>query len=159
ERWRQLADRWEVQTLAGARPFYVVHAMMAFVAAGRATAVARVFQALPRTNSNAASSALSEDALAPLFCQALLAFSRSDCAAGVEGLARVRHFAPGCGGSLAQCGLIHRTSTEAELRARRARLAHALVAERTAQKRASRLNRLLRERLGMIPPAKHEAGI
>ena len=159
ERWRQLADRWEMQTLAGARPFYVVHAMMAFVAAGRATAVARVFQALPRTNSNAASSALSEDALAPLFCEALLAFSRSDYAACVDGLTRVRHIAHRCGGSLAQCDLIHLTFTEAALRARRARLAHALVAERTAQKPASRLNRQLRERLGMIPPAKHEAGI
>ena len=35
ERWRQLADRWEMQTLAGVRPFYIVHAMMAFAAAGR----------------------------------------------------------------------------------------------------------------------------
>src|SRR5215813_12964920 len=29
-RWQLLADRWEMRTLAGARPFYVVHAMMAF---------------------------------------------------------------------------------------------------------------------------------
>jgi hypothetical protein len=43
-RWRRLADRWEVQTLAGARPFYVVDAMMAFVAAGRAAAAARVLE-------------------------------------------------------------------------------------------------------------------
>jgi hypothetical protein len=41
-RCQRLADRWEVQTLAGARPFYVVHATMAFVAAGRAVAAARV---------------------------------------------------------------------------------------------------------------------
>ena len=158
ERWRQLADRWEMQTLAGARPFYVVHAMMAFVAAGRATAVARVFQALPRTNSNAAPSALSEDALAPLFCEALLAFSRSDYAACVDWLGRVRYIAHRCGGSLAQCDLIHLTFTEAALRARRARLARALVAERTAQKPASRLNRLLQRRLAMILPAMHETG-
>jgi tetratricopeptide (TPR) repeat protein len=156
-RWQQLADRWEVQTLAGSRPFYVVHAMMAFVAAGRTAAVARVFQALPRTSGNAASSVLSDDALAPLLCEALLAFSRSDYAACVDGLTRVRHIAHRCGGSLAQCDLIHLTFTEAALRARRARLARALVAERTAQKPASRLNRLLQERLGMIPPAKHEA--
>jgi len=74
-------------------------------------------------------------------------------------LTRVRHIAHRCGGSLAQCDLIHLTFTEAALRARRARLARALVAERTAQKPASRLNHLLRERLGMIPLAKHEAGI
>src|SRR5262249_46975727 len=88
-RWQQLADRWEVQTLAGARPFYVVHAMMAFAAAGRTAAVKRVFKALPRTRSNAASPVLSEDALAPLFCEALLAFSRGDYAASVDWLERV----------------------------------------------------------------------
>jgi len=39
------------------------------------------------------------------------------------------------------------------LRARQARLACALVAERVARKPASRLNRLLQQRLGMIAPA------
>ena len=157
-RWRRLADRWEVQPLAGARPFYVVHAMMAFVAAGRAAAATRVLEALPRTDSNAASSALSEDALAPLFCEALLAFSRSDYAACVDWLTRVRHIAHRCGGSLAQCDLIHLTFTEAALRARRAHLARALVAERTAEKPASRFNRLLRQRLALITPGMHETG-
>ena len=153
-RWQRLADRWELRPLAGARPFYVVHAMMAFVAAGRAAAATRVLQTLPRTDS--ASSALSEDALAPLFCEALLAFARSDYAACVDWLTRVRHIAHRCGGSLAQCDLIHLTFTEAALRARRARLARALVAERTAQKPASRLNRLLQQRLAMIMPGMHE---
>jgi len=62
----------------------------------------------------------------------------------------VRHIAHRCGG-LAQCDLIHLTFTEAALRARRARLARALVAERTAQKPASRLNRLLQQRLQTMP--------
>ena len=48
-RWRVLADRWGMQTLAGARPFHVVHAMMAFAAAGRRAAAARVFETLPHT--------------------------------------------------------------------------------------------------------------
>ena len=157
-RWRQLADRWDVQTLVGARPFYIVHAMMAFIAAGRTAAVMRVFEALPRTDGNAASPVLSEDALAPLFCEALLAFSRSDYAACVDWLGRVRYIAHRCGGSLAQCDLIHLTFTEAALRARRARLARALVAERTAQKPASRLNRLLQQRLAMILPGTHAMG-
>src|SRR5262245_58694582 len=157
-RWQRLADRWEVQTLAGARPFYVVHAMMAFVAAGRAAAAARVLEALPRTDGNTASSALSEDALAPLFCEALLAFPRSDYAGCVDWLTRVRHIAHRCGGSLAQCDRIHLTFSEAALRARRARLARALVAERTAQKPASRLNRLLQRRLTMIMPGMRETG-
>jgi hypothetical protein len=65
----------------------------------------------------------------------------------------VRHIAHRCGGSLAQCDLIHLTFTEAALRTRNARLAGALVAERAAQKPASRLNRLLKQRLRMILPA------
>jgi hypothetical protein len=42
DRWQRLADRWEVQALTSARLFYVAHAMMAFVAADRATAAERI---------------------------------------------------------------------------------------------------------------------
>jgi tetratricopeptide (TPR) repeat protein len=152
-RWHLLADRWEMQTLAGARPFYVVHAMMAFAAAGRTAAAARVFDGLPHTDTSGALLSLPEDALASPFCEALLAFARGDYAACVEWLTRVRHIAHRCGGSLAQCDLIHLTFTEAALRTGNARLARALVAERAAQKPASRLNRLLLQRLRMILPA------
>jgi hypothetical protein len=153
ERWRLLADRWEMQTLAGARPFHIVHAMMAFAAAGRTAAAAHVFDVLPHTDTSGTSLSLPEDSLAPPFCEALLAFARSDYAACVEWLRQVRHIAHRCGGSLAQCDLIHLTFTEAALRTRNARLAGALVAERAAQKPASRLNRLLKQRLRMILPA------
>jgi tetratricopeptide (TPR) repeat protein len=152
-RWQLLADRWQMQTLAGVRPFYAVHAMMAFAAAGRTAATRRVFEALPHTEASGASSLLPEEALAPSLCKALLAFARSNYAACVEWLTRVRYIAHRCGGSLAQCDLIHLTFTEAALRARKARLARALVAQRAAQKPASRLNRLLQRRLGRMVPA------
>ena len=148
DRWRVLADRWATHNLADARPFYVVHAMMAFVAAGRPAAAVRLAEALPASNGNDASSLSPEDALAAPLCEALLAFARGDYTASVEWLQRVRHIAHRCGGSLAQCDVIHLTLTEAALRARQARLARALVAERTARKPASRLNRLLQQRLG-----------
>jgi hypothetical protein len=60
----------------------------------------------------------------------------------------VHHIAHNCGGSIAQCDLIQLTYTEAALRARMVSLARALVAERTAQKPASRLNHMLRRRVG-----------
>lgn len=145
-RWRALADRWETQSLTGVRPFFVVHAMMAFAAAGRTTAAARLLEALPQIPSGALPSP-PEQALAAPFCEGLLAFARSDYAACVDWLVRVRHIADRCGGSLAQCDLIHLTFTEAALRARKARLARALVAERAAQKPASLLNQLLKQRL------------
>jgi hypothetical protein len=149
-RWQLLADHWETQTLADARPFYIGHAMMAFAAAGRTVAAGRVLEALPRTHTSNASASVAEEALVPPFCEALLAFVHNDYAACVEWLTRVRHIADRCGGSLAQCDLIHLTFTEAALRARKAHLARVLVAERAAQKPASRLTRLLLQRLRIM---------
>ena len=106
-RWRQLADWWQVQTFTGARPFYIVHAMMAFVAAGRDAAAARVLETLPCTDGNAASAAVSEDVLAPLFCEALLAFSRSDYDACVDWLTRARHIAHRCAASICAQRQLH----------------------------------------------------
>ena len=151
ERWRPLADRWEMQPLAGARAFYVVHGMMAFVAAGRTAAAARLFETLRHIDAGGSSASMPEEALAQPFCEALLAFSRGDYAACIEWLTRVRNIAHRCGGSLAQCDLIHLTFTEAALRARKARLARSLVAERSARKPASRFNRLLQHRLEQCP--------
>jgi tetratricopeptide (TPR) repeat protein len=81
ERWRLLANRWAMHNLAEARPFYVVHAMMAFIAAGRPAAAMRLAEALPSSRGNEVSSRLPEDALAALLCEALLAFANSDYAA------------------------------------------------------------------------------
>jgi tetratricopeptide (TPR) repeat protein len=146
-RWEALAGRWEMQTVAGARPFYVVHAMMAFLAARRDAAAARLFKALRSINRTFDSEPLPEEALALPFCEALLAFGRGDFSASVDWLKRVRRFARRCGGSLAQCDLIHLTFTEAALRARKDHLARALVAERALRKPASWFNQVLQSRL------------
>jgi len=146
DRWRQLADHWEMQTLIGARPFYIVHAMMAFAATGRVAAAEKAFAALPLINTDETSRP-SEDALAPPLCEALLAFAGNDYAACIAWLARVRHIATLCGGSVAQCDVVHLTFTEAALRARQLRLAGALVAERMSEKPTSMFNRLLLRRL------------
>ena len=80
-------------------------------------------------------------------CKALYAFACGNYSGCIEWLKRVRHIAHRCGGSLAQCDLIHLTLTEAALRAHKESLARTLVAERTASKPKSRLNRRLRQRL------------
>jgi tetratricopeptide (TPR) repeat protein len=151
KRWQLLANGWTRHNLANARPFYVVHAMMAFLAAGRVAAARRLADALRVSNGNQASSSPPEDALAGPLGEALLAFARNDYAACVEWLQRVRRITHRCGGSLAQCDVIHLTLTEAALRARKARLAGALVSERTARKPASLLNRVLQRRLRTTP--------
>jgi tetratricopeptide (TPR) repeat protein len=152
DRWQMLANRWEMQTLTDARSFYIVHAMMAFAAAKRASAAARLIEALRAGDQDGTQSLSPEEAIALPLCEALLAFARNDYAACVEWLVRVRHIARRCGGSLAQCDLIHLTLTEAALRARKANVASTLVAERIAQKPTSGLNRLLQQRLRMAVP-------
>jgi hypothetical protein len=147
ERWRVLADRWTMHDLTAARAFFVVHAMMAFAASGRTAAVVRLATARLGTDVEHASPLAPEESLLAPLCEALLAFVRGDYAQSVDWLRRVRPIASRCGGSIAQCDVIHLTLTEAALRARNARLARALVAERTARKPASRLNRWLRWRL------------
>ena len=81
-------------------------------------------------------------------------FAGGDYAACVEWLRPVHRVAHRCGGSLAQCDIVHLTFTEAALRARRDRLARALVTERAARKPASQLNRLLQQRLQTIVPGQ-----
>jgi tetratricopeptide (TPR) repeat protein len=152
-RWELLANHWEMQRLNDAEPFYVVHAMMAFAVAGRTAAAARLVEASSHADTNEAPLSLPENALVLPLCKALLAFARGDYTVSVEWLMRVRHIAHRCGGSLAQCDVIHLTLTEAALRAQSARLAWALVAERTAEKPTSRLNWLLRQRLQTLPPS------
>src|SRR5262249_38200877 len=112
ERWQLLADGWQTQTLTGVRPFYVAHAMMAFAAAGRNATVQQVFSLLPHVETSGASSH-PEDALMLALCKALVAFARGDYAGCVEWLRRVHQIEHQCGGSLAQCDLIHLTLTEA----------------------------------------------
>jgi hypothetical protein len=147
ERWRPLADGWQTQTLTDVRPFYIVHAMMALAAAGRSAEAERMVSELSPVATSGAAASYPENALIRPLCKALLAFAYGDYAGCVELLVRVRHIAHRCGGSLAQCDLVHLTTTEAALRAHRRNLARALVAERTAQKPASRLNQQLQRRL------------
>jgi len=147
ERWRSLADRWETQTLADMRPFYIVHAMMAFAATGRQAAAQRMFDERSQVETRGASALYAENALIQPLCKALLAFAHGDYTSCVELLVRVRHLAHRCGGSLAQCDLVHLTVTEAALRARNEKVARALVAERSVQKPSSRLNQQLQQRL------------
>ena len=55
-RWQQLADLWTSQSLAEIRPFYAVHAMMAFAAAGRTAAALQLIETLPHAEVHEASS-------------------------------------------------------------------------------------------------------
>ncbi|HEY5863780.1 MAG TPA: tetratricopeptide repeat protein, partial [Casimicrobiaceae bacterium] len=81
--------------------------------------------------------------LASALSSALIAFARGRYSETVDRIDEVRARADRCGGSVAQCDLIHLTLIEAALRAQRDRLARALVAERALRRPMSRLSRWL----------------
>ncbi len=142
-RWRVLARSWARQRLRGARAFNVVHAVMAQAGARRIIrarrAAALLFDDVATLRANRG-----EDLdFASAFSSALIAFARGRYSEAVDRIDEVRARADRCGGSVAQCDLIHLTLIEAALRAQRDRLARALVAERALRRPMSRLGRWL----------------
>ena len=85
--------------------------------------------------------------LAVPLAEALQAFRSGDDSLAVDRINTVRAIANRCGGSVAQCDVIHLTLTEAAIRSRRETLARALAAERSARKPESPLNRWLLRRV------------
>jgi len=115
-RWQLLADRWGKAELGAARPFFRVHAMMAFAATGRRAAATRLLDSLPPVESCTVAGVWPEQAVARPICEAILAFAAGDYAACLAALERVSRIAYRCGGSLAQCKISSLTFAEATRR-------------------------------------------
>jgi tetratricopeptide (TPR) repeat protein len=147
-RWRALAACWKQMPLAGQRAFHLMHAVMAFTAAGE-TALAEWASALLREDAATRFASAADDLkIAVPLSEALLAFCRGDYAQAVRRMNSVRSIANRCGGSLAQCDFIHLTLIEAALRSEIPLFARALAAERTARKPESLLSWWLLARAG-----------
>jgi hypothetical protein len=147
-RWRAVADGWAQLHAGGLRPFTDAHAMLAFVAAGRRADADELIGSLR------ASAAVSHDlvevvegAALPV-CAALQAFAANDYRTATAILNDVRHLAKRCGGSQAQCDLLHLTLLESALRGGQRRMGHQLVAERIATRPLSPFNQRLLARVG-----------
>jgi tetratricopeptide (TPR) repeat protein len=142
-RWRRLGTCWKRKRLRGARAFNLVHAVAAFAAAGKSRLARRVIAWLAHDVSTRAANEPADLDLAIPVCEAMDAFVRGAYSTTIERIGAVRAIAARCGGSVAQCDLIHLTLIEAALRNRSMRLAQALAAERAARKPESLLNRWL----------------
>ena len=147
-RWEALSDCWKAKPLAGQRAFSLMHAVMAFTAAGETALAEQVSLLLREDRAIRTASATDDLKVAIPLADAMLAFCRGDYTKAVEKMNSVRAIANRCGGSLAQCDFIHLTLIEAALRGQRAQLARALVAERSARKPDSLLNWRLLARVG-----------
>jgi tetratricopeptide (TPR) repeat protein len=132
QRWQSLADRWEASLDAGS--FYAfndMHAVLAFIGAGRGGAIERVLAAQEQSVASSIGDNVGfvVDVAAPMI-QGLLAFDRGNAAQATRLLRGVRNHAWRFGGSHAQRDLIDLTLIEAANRAGQNGLVQALVSER-----------------------------
>ena len=152
-RFEQVAGEWasRLDQDRGHYAFNDVHAMLAFVATGRAAEsdqlVANLAFAAAGTGTNAM---MSRDVGMPL-ALAIRAFGAGRYADAVALLEPVRDIAHRFGGSHAQRDLITLTLIEAALRAGQASRARHYIAERLVHKPAGRLGRRLADRAAARP--------
>ncbi len=149
-RWQVIADAWETRPYAGLRPFNDVHAMLAFVATRRWARARRLLVALRDSVLRA------PDLQTPVYeaalpvCEAFVAFGQKRYARAARYLQAQQRLVRGCGGSRAQCDLLHLTWLEAALRSRQTALAQRLLGERIARRPQSPYNGRLRDRIAQV---------
>ena len=141
DRWGALAERWAHSAEDTLYAFNDVHAMMAFVAAGRTDLQEKLLRANERyvVEASDANVAMSREIGLP-FCLAIRDFHEERYGDCVDRLLPVRYMTHKLGGSFAQRDIIGWTLLEAALRARRFDLALALAHERAEKKKTSAVN-------------------
>jgi hypothetical protein len=143
ERWQALAQCWEPFAEHAYYAFNDVHALVAFLGAHRFDLAQCTIAALERKAAGTASgdtnARMTREVGLPL-ARGLLCFASGKYDEALEWILPIRTIAHRFGGSHAQRDLVHLTIVEAALRARKPRLARALVAERTQLKPTSPFN-------------------
>lgn len=153
DRWQPLADNWGPIATAGKYAFNDMHAVMAFVGAGRLDLVNDVLEAqqeaMGRDDDNAS---FTREVGHPLTL-AIKAFGEGDYTRVVELTRPVREIAHRFGGSHAQRDLLDLTLIEAALRSGQRMLARALAAERSALRPESPLTKRFNTRAAALSEA------
>jgi hypothetical protein len=127
-----------------------MHAMMAFVGAGRQRAARTVLEAQRAAMDAQADNAVFTREIGDAATRAILAFGEGDYGQTIELLRPIRSYAHRFGGSHAQRDLIDLTLIEAATRSGNQRLASALVTERKAAKSAAPAGRAVRGARGEV---------
>jgi hypothetical protein len=138
-RWAALADDWAGRIDDGYYAFNDVHALMAFLGAGREAEARRLLAAVEAHASDPTTNGRVIREVGLPICRALVAFDRGDHDGCIEALHPVRHAAVRFGGSNAQRDVLSLTLLEAALRGGRAALARALASERVRLRPSSPL--------------------
>jgi hypothetical protein len=130
ERWNRIADNWLPVATARNYAFNDMHAMMAFVGAGRSRAADAVLETQRAAMDAKGDNATFTREVGYAATQAIKAFGDGNYAETVRLLRPVRNHAHRFGGSHAQRDVIDLTLIEAASRAGQHRLTAALLAER-----------------------------
>jgi tetratricopeptide (TPR) repeat protein len=149
-RWQSLAASWERTTDDGFYAFNDLHAIMAFLGAGRSQDVTRTLQAMRRAAWGHSDNAYMTRAVGLPLAEAFVAFDSGRYAETVEKIGAVRGIAQRFGGSHAQRDILTLTMLHAALKGGLKRVADALAAERLAHKPESPWARKLSRRAQAI---------
>jgi hypothetical protein len=133
-RWDAIARNWEPVASSGNYAFNDMHAMMAFVGAGRVKAADAVLEAQRAAMDAAGDNAQFTREVGHAATRAIRAFGDGDYGETVRLLRPIRSYAHRFGGSHAQRDLLDLTLIEAASRAGQDRLAAALRTERANAK-------------------------
>lgn len=150
-RWAELSPRYEEVADQAYMGFTDLHAVMAFVATGNYTAIDDLLAALRRQAGGTTQRATIARVAALPIAEAFSAFGRGDHATAMDLFAAHRYSSHLFGGSAAQRDVINLTYLEAAVRAGRADVAEALMAERRLFKPDSPFTDFIRSRL--VTPA------
>lgn len=133
-RWESLATSWERAAEDGIYAFNDLHAIMAFLGAGRSKDITRTLAAMRRATSGHDDNAYMTRAIGLPLAEAFVAFDAGRYAETVEKIGSVRGIAQRFGGSHAQRDILTLTMLHAALRSGMKGVAEALAAERVAHK-------------------------
>jgi hypothetical protein len=150
DRWQALADNWEPLAGSGNYAFNDMHAMMAFVGAGRSGAIARLLEAQEAAMQARGDNAMFTREVGHPATLAILAFGEQRYDDTVRLLTPLRSVAHRFGGSHAQRDVLDLTLMEAAIRAGDRPMAARLAGERAIQRPHSPLSRLFAERAAML---------
>lgn len=146
-RWETVARAWRARPLDGLRPFNDTHAVLAFVGARRLPDAVGLIKDLRACAARCRDLETVVYQAALPVCDAFIRFGRGDYRGATSRLLRHRRLASRCGGSRAQCDLLHLTLLEAAMRSGREDLAGELAVERTHLRPHSRMNAWLLQRV------------
>jgi hypothetical protein len=146
-RWIELAEVWSATVDDGYYAFNDVHAMLAFVGAGRGRDAEHCIRTLERAAQGAGTNASMSAEVGLPVARALASFARADYDGALAHLLPVLGDAQRFGGSHAQRDLLGLTALEAALRGGQRAVARALLSQRLAAKPHSAHNLALSERI------------